>query len=125
MPSISFGTRRIARTQEAFMNGGFGFIEEFTADEEAFIKDKLEQSLLLIKKLDSRLFEMVRILISDIVFVKSPLKENNGGGLVEKPDYFSGYGQAIIQQMSSFITVSNFDYLKKVINDRQFAQFHE
>jgi len=234
MPSISFGTRRIARTQEAFMNGGFGFIEEFTPDEEALIKDKFEQSLLLIKKVDLRLFEMVRILISDIVFVKSPLKENNGGGsgtssyvlgviwiapgqhwavetyvesilhefmhinlllgeavyglykntekldepealvmsavkliprpldrafhaacvatvlsyfyhlldqknsikrfldplpesvsgLVEKQEDFSGYGQAIIQQMSSFITVSNFDYLKRVINERQFAQFH-
>jgi len=235
MPSISFGTKRIARTQEAFMKGGFGLIEEFTPEEEALIKDKFEESLLLIKEIDSRLFEMVRILISDIVFVKSPLKENNGGGsgtssyilgviwiapgqhwavetyvesilhefmhinlllgeavyglykntekldepealvmsavklvprpldrafhaacvatvlsyfyhlldqkksikkfleplpesvsgLVEKQDYFSGYGQAIIQQMSSFITVSNFDYLKKVINDRQFAQFHE
>lgn len=235
VPSISFGTRRIARTQEAFMKSGFGFIEEFTPDEEALIKDKFEQSLLLISKIESRLFEMLRVLISDIVFIKSPLKENNGGGsgtssyvlgviwitpgqhwavetyvesilhefmhvnlflgeavyglykdkqnlhepealvmsaikriprpldrafhaacvatvlvylyhlldqknnvetflepltesvsgLVERQDYFTAYGQAIIQQMSSFITVPNFDYLKKVINERQFAQFHE
>jgi len=235
IPSISFGTTRIVRTKEAFMKGGFGLIEEFKPDEKALIKYKFEEALLLIKKIDLRLFEMVRILISDIVFVKSPLKENNGGGsgtssyvlgviwiapgqhwavetyvesilhefmhinlllgeavyglyknkekldepealvmsavkliprpldrafhaacvatvlvylyhlldqknnvetflepltesvngLVEKQDYFSAYGQAIIQQMSSFITVPNFDYLKKVINERQFAQFHE
>lgn len=233
MPSISFGTKRIVRTQEDFIKGGFGIIEEFTPDEEAIIKDKFEQSLLLIKTIDSRLFEMVRILISDIVFIKSQLKENNGGGsgtssyvlgviwiapgqhwsvetyvesilhefmhinlllgeavyglyknteklderealvmsavklvprpldrafhaacvatvlsyfyhllgrknsikkfldplpesvsgLVEKQGYFSDYGQAIIQQMSSFITVPNFEHLKKVINEKQFANF--
>jgi hypothetical protein len=233
VPSISFNTRRIFRTQEAFMKSGFGFIEEFTPDEEAIIKDNFEQSLLLIKKIDSRLFKMLRILISDIVFIKSPLKENKGGGsgtsshvlgviwiapgkhwavetyiesilhefmhvnlflgeavyglyknkenldepealvmsavkriprpldrafhaacvttvlvyfyhlldqknsvetflepltesvygLVERQNYFTAYGQAIIQQMNSFITVPNFDYLKKVINETQFAQF--
>ncbi|MDQ2097204.1 MAG: HEXXH motif-containing putative peptide modification protein [Tychonema bourrellyi B0820] len=235
LPLISFGTRRISRTQEAFMNSGFGFIEEFTPDEEAPIKDNFKQSLLLIQKIDSRLFEMLRILISDIVFIKSPLKENKGGGsgtsshvlgviwitpgehwavetyvesilhefmhvnlflgeavyglyknkenldeqealvmsaikriprpldrafhaacvatvlvyfyhlldqknsvktflepliesvsgLVERQDYFSAYGQAIIQQMSCFTTDPDFDYLRKVINDRQLAQFHK
>ena len=235
IPFISFGTAKIARTQEEFAKDGFGCVEEFTVDEENFIKDQFEKALLLINQIDSRLFEMVRLLISDVVFIKSPLKENRGGGsgtssyvlgviwitpgqswtietyvesilhefmhinlllgeavyglykdkenldepealamsavkliprpldkalhaacvaivlgyfyhlldqensitkfleplpesisgLVEKQDYFSPYGQAIIQQMNSFINIPNFNYLKESINQREFAQFHE
>jgi hypothetical protein len=71
-PVISFQERKLSRTEESFARG-FGAIRALTEAERVVARERLEEGIALLSRLDRRMLDLVNLLVTDFVFAKGEI----------------------------------------------------